>query len=275
MEGGDLMAVTQATFTSEAYLAARYTQLGRQLGLGATSPAELYAWQLQLRARLHRLIGLETHQQCALDAELDEVVQCDGYTRQRITIAVEPGLRMPLYVLRSDALPAGGRYRAVIATHGHGGGGKESVAGRADKPLIAEAIDRYHYDYGVQLVRAGFLVFCPDARGFGERREASMLSDNDILGSSCQALNNMAMPLGQTVTGMMVWDLMRLIDYIATRADCQIERLACAGLSGGGLQALWLAALDERVRCVIVSGYFYGYKAVSYTHLTLPTNREV
>ena len=52
MEGGDLMAVTQATFTSEAYLAARYTQLGRQLGLGATSPAELYAWQLQLRACL-------------------------------------------------------------------------------------------------------------------------------------------------------------------------------------------------------------------------------
>jgi len=31
-------------------------------------------------------------------------------------------------------------------------------------------------------------------------------------------------------------------------------------LSGGGLQALWLAALDERVRCAVVSGYFYGYK---------------
>jgi hypothetical protein len=53
---------------------------------------------------------------------------------------------------------------------------------------------------------------------------------------------------------------MRLIDYAATRDDCDTTRIGCAGLSGGGLQTLWLTALDERVRCAVVSGYFYGYK---------------
>lgn len=248
------------SFSTEEYLATRFTQLGRQFGLRARSQAELYSWQAELRARLRDLIGLGTHRHCELAPERDAIERCDGYTRHRITIAVEPGLRMPLYVLRPGEHSAAAPYRAVIATHGHGGGGKESVAGRADNALIAAAIRQYHYDYGVQLVRAGFVVFCPDARGFGERREASMLVDNDILGSSCQAINNMAMPLGQTVTGMLVWDLMCLIDYITRCEDCTIERLACVGLSGGGLQALWLSALDERVRCAIVSGYFYGYK---------------
>jgi hypothetical protein len=53
---------------------------------------------------------------------------------------------------------------------------------------------------------------------------------------------------------------MRLIDYIETRKDCGPERIGCGGLSGGGLQTLWLSAMDDRVKCAVVSGYFYGYK---------------
>jgi len=68
------------------------------------------------------------------------------------------------------------------------------------------------------------------------------------------------MPLGQTVTGMWVWDLMRLADYVETRGDCDAKRMGCAGLSGGGLQTLWFTALDDRVKAAVVSGYFYGVK---------------
>jgi hypothetical protein len=31
-------------------------------------------------------------------------------------------------------------------------------------------------------------------------------------------------------------------------------------LSGGGLQALWAGAFDDRIQAAVVSGYFYGYK---------------
>jgi len=70
----------------------------------------------------------------------------------------------------------------------------------------------------------------------------------------------MAYPLGQTVTGMWTWDLHRLIDYIQSRDDCRADRVGCAGLSGGGLQTLWAAALDTRIRCAVISGYMYGHK---------------
>lgn len=37
------------------------------------------------------------------------------------------------------------------------------------------------------------------------------------------------------------------------------ERLGCCGLSGGGMQTIWLTAMDDRIKCAVVSGYFYGY----------------
>ena len=52
---------------------------------------------------------------------------------------------------------------------------------------------------------------------------------------------------------------MRLIDYRYTRQDCDSGKLGCCGLSGGGLQTIWLAALEDRVKYSAVSGYFYGY----------------
>jgi dienelactone hydrolase len=51
---------------------------------------------------------------------------------------------------------------------------------------------------------------------------------------------------------------MALLDYVATRAETAGEKIGCIGLSGGGLQTLYLAALDERIACAVISGYFYG-----------------
>ena len=42
--------------------------------------------------------------------------------------------------------------------------------------------------------------------------------------------------------------------------EVDAERIGCAGMSGGGQQTLWLAAIDNRVKAAVTSGYFYGYK---------------
>ena len=180
----------------------------------------------------------------------------DGYSRQRVEIHTEPDVVMPMYVL----IPEGkGPFPAVMAPHGHAGDGKNGPAGIATSGKVAEIIRTANYAYGPQMARAGFITFCPDARGFGERREIFQ-KDADPTECSCREVLQMAISLGQTVTGMWTWDLHRLADYIATRRDCVKGALACIGLSGGGHQAIWAAALDERIRCTITSGYFYGYK---------------
>jgi dienelactone hydrolase len=249
-------------YTTMEYLLARYDVLARQLGHRATTLDEHDRWRHELRARLRQITGIDTMLQCDLLPEITERVVLDGYLRERVLIQTEPGVVMPVYVLVPGDLAPGEQRPAVIAPHGHSSGGKFSPAGRRDIPALVETIAEHNYDYGVQLVRQGVVVLCPDARGFGERREWPLqgVGADLLLSSSCAVLNHMAIPLGQTVTGMWAWDLMRLADYVGTRPDCDARRLGCAGLSGGGLQTLWFAALDERVCCAVVSGYFYGYR---------------
>lgn len=223
--------------------------------LQAETPAALHAWRRRTRAKLVEITGYDRLRPVAAAARITETVQLEDHVRQRVEIQTEAGVTLPMFVLlpREGAAP----FVPVLAPHGHGGGGKAAVAGLRDDPDVAAAIDTYNYDYGLQLVRAGYAVFCPDARGFGERQERR---HHGKLDGSCQYINHMALPLGQTVTGMWAYELSRLIDYVKTRDDCVKDRVGCVGLSGGGLQTLWAAALDDRVSCAVISGYFYGYK---------------
>ena len=65
------------------------------------------------------------------------------------------------------------------------------------------------------------------------------------------ALVASADPLAQNL-----WDLARGLDLLAGHPLVDPDRLGVVGLSHGGALALFLAALDSRVRAAIVSGYF-------------------
>lgn len=250
------MKLDPTLYSTHPYLQARWKAVGRQLSFTARTKTEWLAWRRKALVKLKDLTGYDTMIRTPLRPRITEERDFRTYTRQRVEIRTEPGIVSPCFVL----IPKQGRppYPAVLAPHGHGSGGKLSPAGCREDPRIAEKIAYYNYDYGVKFAEAGFITFCTDARGFGERREE--LARKDVLQQSCQWINNMAIPLGQTVAGMWAWDLHRVLDYIETRRDCDPGRIGCAGLSGGGLQTLWAAALDRRIRCAVISGYFYGYK---------------
>ncbi len=167
---------------------------------------------------------------------------------------------MPFYLLIPPH--AGRDTRPFLCPPGHGGAGKYSVAGMREYAAVAEKIDYYDYDYGMQLARLGYVALCPDCRGFGERREelADAQTLPGALTGDCLRLARMGEPLGITVPGMLVWDLMRAADYLEQRGEWDCHNIACLGFSGGGMQTLFLSALDERIRLAAVSGYFYGYR---------------
>lgn len=211
---------------------------------------------------LWKLLGLEHMESCALNPVMEErVILENGIIREKVVIQTEPDVWMPVYIL----IPGDGKEKPLhcfLALPGHGSGGKYSVAGCRNIPGIAQAIETYNYDYGMQLARLGYVAVCPDCRGMGERLEGCMKTgeEEDILKNSCYALAHMAEPLGETVAGMLTWDLMRLIDYLEFRGEWRLDTLGCLGFSGGGMQTLWLAALDERIKRAVISGYMYGYQ---------------
>ena len=254
---------TKAYYTCLEHMQKVYDKRGRQKAFHATNLEEYKKWRQDVRHILWDITGLKYMESCPLLPQKLESVQLEGMTREKWLIQVEPDVWMPFYILiPNQPLQINGKSKVILAPHGHCGGAKYSVAGIRGITSLDAAIEKFNYDYGLTMAKKGYVVFCPDARGAGERRELAKQSDeeNDFLTSTCYQLAHMALPLGETIIGMCTWDLMRLLDYIETREDLDAEHIGCIGFSGGGMQTLWLAALEDRIKYAMISGYFYGYK---------------
>ncbi len=240
-----------------------YDQSARQLAFRAQSPAEAEAWQETLRSTLFRLLGGRPEATGDLDVHVIETVREDELTRELVVIQVYPGEYMPCYVLIPQA--ASRPHKPIIALHGHGTWGARGIVGIADSDMEAEFIRLHNYDYGRQLALRGYLVFAPVLRGFGDRIEdraepVDSVPDEQMWLSSCRTLGLNALLCGQTLLGLRVWDVMRLIDYICSRPEPMIGGLGCVGLSGGATVTLFTTALDKRITCAVVSGYFNTFR---------------
>lgn len=248
-------------YTAEEYFKNKFDATYRPFAFRAQSSKEYTKWKKDFKPLLERLLGFQNMSFCDPDIAILSFEDMGDYTREKLLITTEPGIKMPFYLLKPKHVALKEKFPIMIAPHGHESNGKNAVCGNdMGSQEIKNTIRKYNYDYGIQFVKEGFIVFCPDARGFGERAEKYTQNQQSLLESSCAYLNAMAYPLGLNVTGMWTWDLMRLLDYALTRNDVDVSRINCAGLSGGGLQTLWFGAMDERVKTMIISGYFYGYK---------------
>ena len=236
---------------------------GRSAAFKGTTLGDFETWQVATRNRLCDLLGLSLMDRVPIEVrELDRAQIAGGIVRTHAMLQVEHNVWMPFYLLEPQALKldAHGRKRCYICPHGHQGAGAASVAGVTGVPAVDDAVRKFNYDYGLRLARMGYVTVCPDARGWGYRRDWKGQGDdeNSFLRGTCLNQARMAEPLGLTVAGLNAWDNMRLIDYLEARGDIAMDDLGCFGFSGGGYMTLYLAALDPRVRKAFVSGYLYG-----------------
>lgn len=275
-EGGDGDAVETASlsdsgrtvhidiyYEDEPALRDRLKREGRSAAFKGATPGDFEAWQIATRDRLFDLLGLSIMDRAPIEVrELDRVQIAGGIVRTHAMLQVERDVWMPFYLLEPQAskLDAHGCKRCYICPHGHQGAGAASVAGVTGVPAVDDAVRKFNYDYGLRLARMGYVTVCPDARGWGSRRDWKGQGDdeNSYLRGTCLNQARMAEPLGLTVAGLNAWDNMRLIDYLEARGDIAMDDLGCFGFSGGGYMTLYLAALDPRVRKAFVSGYLYG-----------------
>jgi dienelactone hydrolase len=75
---------------------------------------------------------------------------------------------------------------------------------------------------------------------------------------------------GTTWPGVALAEDMAALSYLASRPDVDPVRLACGGLSGGGMRTAFLAGTDDRIRCAFTAGFMTTWsdfcRNVSYTH---------
>ncbi len=208
-------------------------------------PDDVQQWRSQTRRRIAALLGPDPRP-VAPTVETTESVDCGTYRRDRIVFDTEATMSVPAFMLtphERDRRPG----PAVLAIHGHGLG-KSDVCGLDG--------DRHGQDYARQLVGLGYAVLAPDLRGFGERRDW-MPPDR----YHCDWNLVCATMAGIVPLGRNIWDMQRALDVLAAHPSVDPGRLGVAGLSYGATCALFVAAVDDRVRAVIVSGYLSSWRA--------------
>lgn len=184
------------------------------------------------RDQLYQLLGDLPDRGRPIAVQQFGQVERDGYVLETLLLELNGVEPVPAYFVR----PASGDpYPAVLYNHAHGGdyvlGKRELLDGRA--ALQAPP-------YAVELTRLGCAALCIDAWGFGERR-----------GRSESELFKEMLWRGQVLWGMMVYDSLRAVDYLASRSDVDAGRIGTLGISMGSTMAWWLAALDPRIQVCV------------------------
>jgi hypothetical protein len=251
-------------YNLSSYMSRLYDERGRQYPLDASSKEAYGAWKQRVKERLFEITGLsiiKSMEQPPLSPRLRSEKKCDGYTLQSWDIQTERDVRTPFYLLMPDQ-PNGA---TMLNPHGHGGGSDVSIL-NTDNPYVQQMAENYfpqgHKTFALEAVSRGYIVACPDARGAGERREIGQQGDEPekYRLNSHREINQMGLGFGLSMVGFMVWDLMKITDFLLTLPQVDPDRIGCLGMSGGGQQTIFLAALDERISAAVTSGYFYGYK---------------
>jgi dienelactone hydrolase len=163
--------------------------------------------------------------------ELREIAPADGLKKYHLWFHSEANERVPGYLVLPDAATFKGRRPAVIVLHGTGGnkeGGE--VAGLA-----------------LKLAKAGFVGVAIDGRFHGERTRAGSGSAEYNVAITRAFVTGEGHPFYYDT----VWDVMRLIDYLATRRDIDAARIGLVGFSKGGIETYFAAAADPRVAAAV------------------------
>mmetsp|Transcript_64869 Transcript_64869/g.107844 ORF Transcript_64869/g.107844 Transcript_64869/m.107844 type:complete len:377 (+) Transcript_64869:302-1432(+) len=156
-----------------------------------------------------------------------------GLSVEHVATAVEMGERCPLLLVRLLRLEGKSLY-PVFVLHGT----NDSKFTMLQKGFL----QRY--------ARLGFVAIGVDSRHMGERAPADKRSGNAAYWEAC--ISAWRVPDGDKQNYPFiwdtVWDMMRLLDWFESdRADVDTSHVGAIGISLGGMQVWFWAALDVRV----------------------------
>lgn len=210
----------------------------------------------QFRARLLQCLGGPWPEPCELRPEVRETTDKDGYRLELVTYEVEPGDRVPAYVLIPDGVDAAHPAPAVAVWHQHNGAwhlGSVEPAGLAGSTM---------HHTGVALAKEGYVVICPDALCFG-KRQSKHLRGGDyerfeflryVVAGRCLAWKN-------------ILDMRRAIDYLCSRAEVCKTAIGCYGHSMGSTFTWLVGPWEPRLKCLVGNCCLPTYAGIHRTHI--------
>jgi hypothetical protein len=199
----------------------------RKMTFHASTPTEAEEWQERSRELIFELLKLTDLQATRdtgakpIDFEVKVLSSEDRgtFTRREIEFNSTPKRRIKA-ILTIPKSTSQQTFPAVVCIHGHGG----------NRNIV----------YDPKSLYTGF---------------ATDLAEHDFVTISTDVGQHEVYEQGRTLMGERLWDVLRCADYLSTLPEVKADRLGCAGLSLGGEMAMWLGAMDPRMKVVVSSGF--------------------
>ena len=246
---------------------------------------ELSSWRLSGRQRVLECIApVDLGGKPNVKVESQHVY--DGLHIEHLSWQLPGGPRTEAVFLKPNG--AQGRLPAILGLHDHGGNkfmGWRKIVRTDDKPWAVQATHQQSYYGGVawanEIAKRGFAVLVHDTFPFASRRvrvadvperlrqggvdpepgDADGISKYNAFAAAHEHIMEKSLiSAGTTWPGVYVVEDQRALDVLCARPDVDASRVGCAGLSGGGMRTVFLAGLDDRIRCAVPVGFMTTWR---------------
>jgi len=246
--------------------------------------ADFPAWQ---RAMRDLVFNEMKYRPAKADFRVETIEKIDrgAFVREKIYFNTTPELRVPAYVLVPKNL-AGKRAPAIVALHDHGGfyrWGKEKLVKTDDEHPALTAFKSCYAGRSIadELAEQGYVVIVIDMFYWGERRmrlpedpkpganetEDDVKKFNAARGPLEPLVARTIQTAGFTWPGVIFWDDLRTVDYLASRPEVDPQRIGCVGLSVGAWRANHLIALDDRIKAAVAVCWLTSFRQLQANHV--------
>jgi len=202
------------------------------LATAMTSVKGIEKYREECRERYLGLLG-DMPEKTPLNPLVTGTSERDGFFVENVIFESRPNHHVTANLYLPDSK---GPFPAVLLFCGH--------------EMTSKATDSYQ-ETAILFVRNGFAVLAVDPVSQGERVQFTDSAGNRLLRGS--TTEHTLLDAGAILTGSSVvaWELndnVRSLDYLLSRPEVDRKRIGCLGNSGGGVQTMYFAAFDERVK---------------------------
>lgn len=208
------------------------------------------------RDRLLQCLGGDWPTPPPLNVRLRETIPREGFTIHSVYYDAEPNDAIPAMLLIPDGVTPEKPAPAVAICHQHNGEwhlGKSEPAGLAGNPM---------HHTGAALAKQGYVVLCPDAQCFEERRSPHLKNGDyerfeflrSVIAGRCMAWKN-------------ILDMKRAIDFLVSRKEVQADKIGCYGHSMGSTHTWLVGPWEPRIKCLVGNCCLPTYAGIHKEHL--------
>ena len=203
------------------------------------------AWQVDLRARLLRLLKIDDlmPKRSSIPFSPKQLFRADKETYHVREVEINSTSTRRIRVVVTIPNSIEGSVPAVVCIGGHG----SSLYSPYDLQTIVGDDARARSD-GIY-------------KGFG-----TVLATRQYVTISTTVSQHKVYEEDRLLMGERLWDLIRCVDYLQSMPEVDRSRIGCAGLSLGGEMAMWLGAMDERIAATVSAGFLTTMDHMEQNH---------